>query len=90
MQNESKRRSAKSKAPNLGRLIQHLKENESCELALFRHVFNRSATPWQVIKAQCLVCRWFDRRTIMECTSVGCPLWGYRPYRTENDLERKS
>jgi hypothetical protein len=56
--------------------------------AIYRNTFtlayegrSRSAA----IKAFCLDCVGFERKSIRECTSHACPLYPYRPYQVSDD-----
>ena len=42
--------------------------------------FSGSASPRAAIKAMCLTCTGYDRKSIKNCTGWSCPLWQYRPY----------
>lgn len=33
------------------------------------------------IKAKCLKCTGGQRQVVKECSALGCPLWGHRPYQ---------
>lgn len=35
----------------------------------------------KAIHAQCDECSGYDRATVKNCTSRGCPLWPHRPYQ---------
>lgn len=38
----------------------------------------------RAIQVQCLECMGWDRAEIPGCTSWGCPLWAYRPFRSDD------
>ena len=67
-------------AKQLG-LLQDVSEEAPSKTALFRRVFEGTASPRQAIKAHCLECVWFDTKAITECTSTACPVWGFRPFQ---------
>lgn len=49
-----------------------------------RGVFERAKTSKAAaIKAMCLQCTGFDRKTIRDCQSEDCALWPHRPFQTE-------
>jgi len=52
---------------------------------LFRKVFLSSVAPRQAIKAKCIDCVGFETVSmrIQNCPTWKCPLWQYRPYRSE-------
>lgn len=58
---------------------------------LRRHLFVRtidgSASPRQAIKAMCQQCVGYEdvQEAIRGCQSSRCPLWAYRPYRSEKE-----
>jgi hypothetical protein len=37
------------------------------------------------IKSMCLECVCYERKAVTECTSLGCPLWAFRPFQREED-----
>lgn len=40
-----------------------------------------TASPRAAIKAFCLECTGWDRRQVVACTSLSCPLYSYRPFQ---------
>lgn len=52
----------------------------SAKMSLGR-AFDGVASPRQAIKAKCLECCGFDRKTVAGCTGYSCPLWAYRPFQ---------
>ena len=47
------------------------------------------ASPRQAIKAKCLECTGFERKSISNCLSLSCPLWLYRPYQVKDRKKSK-
>lgn len=43
--------------------------------------FSGSGGRANAIKAFCLTCVGYDRQEVKNCSSFGCPLWEYRPFR---------
>ena len=46
-------------------------------------------SPRSAIKMQCGECVGYDRTEITACTDSGCPLFGYRPFRTSKTASVK-
>lgn len=55
---------------------------QSCQNTLAR-AFSGSASPRQAIKAMCLACVGYERKSIENCSGWSCPLWKHRPYQSE-------
>ncbi len=52
--------------------------------------FTKKASPRAAIKAFCLHCVGYERNEVTNCTSLGCPLWHYRPYQDSAGLAEVS
>ena len=50
---------------------------------IVRRAIEGNASPRGAIKAMCLSCAHYQRAEITHCTVWRCPLWLYRPYRSD-------
>ena len=49
--------------------------------------YRGTASPRVAIKAFCLQCVGYVRADVKGCTAFACPLWGYRPYQSDDETE---
>lgn len=60
---------------------------------MYRGIIDRAyegkCSPRTAIKAFCLYCTGYQRMDVKNCTSLACPLHGFRPYQDDsgNELE---
>ena len=52
---------------------------------LLERSFLGKVSPRQAIKMQCLECNGWSRKAVRECADNCCPLWLYRPIKSEAD-----
>lgn len=52
---------------------------------LLEKSFLGKVSPRQAIKMQCLECNGWSRKAVRECADNCCPLWLYRPTKSEAD-----
>ena len=64
--------------------IKHLRELRTSGVDLIEKAHNAQLSARAVIKAKCLDCCNFDRKSVDLCTSELCPLWAYRPRYGDN------
>lgn len=57
----------------------------SCRGILERAYTGNSRTT--AIKAMCLRCVGYVRADVRGCTALGCPLWGFRPFQTGDEVD---
>lgn len=48
-----------------------------------------TGSPRSAIKAKCLECTFGSRRDIAGCSSRSCPLWKYRPFQKQEEVDGK-
>jgi hypothetical protein len=63
--------------------------SEASELyrPLLKKAYEGTASPRQAIKAFCLQCVGYERDSITHCTSLGCPIFMFRPYQKPRGAE---
>lgn len=49
-----------------------------------RRAFEGKGSRANAIRAMCLACTGFDRKTIRNCTGWSCPLWPWRPFQSSS------
>lgn len=57
---------------------------------LFFGVFSGERGRADAVRAKCLDCANFARIEVRECTVSACPLWGIRPYQTDDELAERA
>jgi len=71
---------AQDRDARIAKRLQVIGQDSPSKLKLFERVFAGTASPRQVIKAQCCECLNCDTEAIRTCTAPTCPLYLYRPF----------
>lgn len=50
---------------------------------ILRRAFDGDGGRQNAIRAMCLACVGFRREDVRDCTGYSCPLWAWRPYRSD-------
>lgn len=62
-----------------------LADTPSSAKLIMQRAFEAKCSPRAAIKAFCLHCTAYMRAEVTNCTSLGCPLYAFRPYQTGAD-----
>ena len=71
--------------PKRLRVLKQVQEDTPSRLKAFKRAYARDSLR-SAVNANCLYCCGLSYIEVKHCTSIGCPMWEYRPYQDKEEV----